>query len=140
LERIIAGKFDEYDFPYLEVEVLNKAKGLSQPAKAIIDTGAAHCMIREELALQLQLEVLREADYRHPVFGKFLLKEYLVDLCLEGRTVNRSAVLEGIRVGTITDPNYPASLIIGVEVLQYCRLIYDGPNKTFSLTLIKRPE
>jgi hypothetical protein len=137
VDRIITGKFDEDAFPYLDLEVLNKAKGLSQRVKAIIDTGAAHCMIREELALELQLEELREADYRHPVFGKFLLKEYRMDLCLEGDSQNGGALIEGVRAGTLLDTNYPASVIIGVEVLRHCRFEYDGRSQTFSLWLQK---
>lgn len=140
MERIITGKFDEDAFPYLDLEVLNKQKGLSQQVKAIIDTGAAHCMIREELALQLQLEELRQADYRHPVFGKFLLKEYVMDLCLAGDSQNGGTVLEGIRAGTLLDTNYPASVIIGVEILKYCRFEYDGRSQTFTLSIQGREE
>ena len=134
MERIIHGKFDEDAFPYLELEVLHQDKGLCLQAKAIIDTGAAHCLIREELALQLQLEPFRQADYRHPVFGKLLLKEYLVDLCLEGNSQKGGAVIKGIRAGTLLDLHYPASLIIGVEVLRYCSFLYNGPAQIFTLT------
>ena len=139
MERTITGRFDEDAFPYLDLEVVNKNKGLTQRVKAIIDTGAAHCMIREELARQLQLEELREADYRHPVFGKFVLKEYIMDLCLEGDAQNGGTVLEGIRAGTLLDTNYPASVIIGVELLKYCRFEYDGRTQTFTLT-VQRPQ
>ena len=133
MDQIINGKFDEDGFPYLDLEVWNKKKGLCQHAKAIIDTGAAHCMIKEELALQLQLEVLREADYRHPVFGKFLLKEYLMDISPEGYNGNDNALLEGVRAGTLLDLNYPAAVILGVEVLRYCRLEYDGEQQIVTL-------
>jgi len=137
VERVITGTFDEDHFPCLEVEVQNRHKGLAQRVKAIIDTGAAHCMIREALATRLELEVLRTADYRHPVFGTFLLNEYSMDLQLEGSGAPGGAVLEGVRAGTLNDPYYPASLIIGVEVLQYCRFTYDGTKRTFTLTLCR---
>ncbi len=134
MERTIKGGFDEYGFPYLDLRVLNQKQQLSLTAKAIIDTGAAHCMIREELAQQLQLEELRIADYRHPIFGRMPLKEYLMDLGFENGSRDNGAIMEGIRAGTLLDPNYPASVIIGVEVLRHCRLEYDGPLQSFTIT------
>ena len=132
MDKIVTGTFDEDAFPYLQLQVLNKKKKLSLSAKAIIDTGAAHCLIREELAKQLQLETLRLADYRHPLFGKMPLTEYLMDLRFdqEGQQV---AVIEGIRAGTLIDPQYPASIIIGVEVLKHCIFTYNGRQRMFTL-------
>ncbi len=135
MERIIPGSFDEYAFPYLDLEVCNKKKNLSYRAKAIIDTGGAHCMVREEIATELQLPELRVADYRHPVFGKMPIKEYIMDLCFEGNSQSGGAIIEGIRAGTLIDPAYPASVIIGVEVLKYCTFNYDGPNRAFTITI-----
>lgn len=134
MERIIAGHFDEHGFPYLEIQVWNKQQDVYLPAKAIIDTGAAHCMIREELALQLGLPELRVADYRHPVFGTMPLKEYIMDLRFDGNPQSEAPVLEGIRAGTLIDLNYPAGVIIGVELLKHCSFSYDGFAKTFTLT------
>lgn len=132
MDKMVTGTLDEDAFPYLQLQVLNKKKELSVTAKAIIDTGAAHCLIREELARQLQLETLRLADYRHPLFGKMPLTEYLMDLRFdqEGREI---AVIEGIRAGTLVDSQYPASVIIGVEVLKYCTFTYVGRQRTFTL-------
>ncbi|HYH14440.1 MAG TPA: hypothetical protein VD794_04430 [Flavisolibacter sp.] len=132
MDKIVTGTFDEDAFPYLHLRVMNRKKELSVSAKAIIDTGAAHCLVREELAQQLQLETLRVADYRHPVFGKMPLTEYLMDLRFdqEGRQM---AIIEDIRTGTLIDPYYPASVIIGVEVLKHCTFNYNGPQKSFSL-------
>ncbi|ANE50435.1 hypothetical protein [Flavisolibacter tropicus] len=132
MDKIVTGTFDEDAFPYLQLQVLNKKKDLAVSAKAIIDTGAAHCLIREELAKQLQLETLRLADYRHPLFGKMPLTEYLMDLRFdqEGQQV---AVIEGIRAGTLIDPQYPASIIIGVEVLKHCIFTYNGRQRIFTL-------
>lgn len=135
MERMITGNFDEYGFPYVNLQVCNKQKQLSVKAKAIIDTGGAHCLVREEIAIQLQLEELRVADYRHPVFGKMPLKEYIMDVCLESNNGNNQTVIEGVRAGTLIDPNYPASVIIGVEVLQHCKLEYDGPNQKVIMTV-----
>ena len=134
MERSIAGHFDEHGFPYLDIQVWNKERNVFLPAKAIIDTGAAHCMIREELALQLQLPELRVADYRHPVFGTMPLKEYIMDLRFDGSPGNDSPVLEGVRAGTLIDLNYPAEVIIGVELLKHCAFAYNGFEKTFILT------
>jgi hypothetical protein len=131
--RTIAGKFDEDGFPYLELQVWNKKQNLFLPAKAIIDTGAAHCLVREELAAQLQLPELRVADYRHPVFGRMPIKEYIMDLCFEGNGQDGGAILEGIRAGTLVDPNYPAAVIIGVELLKHCTFSYNGREQTFTL-------
>ncbi|MEI6948928.1 hypothetical protein V9K67_17200 [Paraflavisolibacter sp. H34] len=130
MEQVIAGGFDEFGFPFLELQVRHQKKGLSADARAILDTGAAHCLVREEIAFKLGLEELREADYRHPVFGKLLLKEYLMDLGF-----GNGLVIEGIRAGTLLDPHYPADVVIGVEVLRHCRLSYDGPAQTFQLVL-----
>ena len=135
MERIITGAFDEDAFPYLHLQVLNKKKDLSVTAKAIIDTGAAHCLVREEIALQLQLEELRVADYRHPVFGKMPIKEYIMDLCFEGNSQSGGVIVERIRAGTLIDPYYPASVIIGVEVLLHCKFEYDGRNQTFTISI-----
>jgi hypothetical protein len=132
MDKMMTGTFDEDAFPYLPIQVLNRKKELSVTAKAIIDTGAAHCLIREELAQQLQLETLRVADYRHPVFGKMPLTEYLMDLRFD-QDGQQIAIIEGIRAGTLVDPNYPASVIIGVEVLKHCLFTYDGRQRTFTL-------
>lgn len=135
MDRIITGGFDEDGFPYLNLQVLNKKKNTSFDAKAIIDTGAAHCLIREEIALRLQLEELRIADYWHPVFEKVPIKEYIMDLCLDGNSQNGGVIIEGIRAGTLIDPNYPASVIIGVELLRHCTFAYDGRNQSFTLSI-----
>lgn len=132
MERIVTGAFDDDAFPYLQLQVLNRKKDLSVTVKAIIDTGAAHCLVREELARQLELETLRVADYRHPVFGKMPLTEYLMDLRFK-QNGQQVGVMEGIRAGTLLDPHYPAAVIIGVEVLKHCTLTYNGPERTFAL-------
>lgn len=132
MEKMVTGTFDEDAFPYLELVVLNKKKDLSVTTKAIIDTGAAHCLVREEVARQLQLETLRTADYRHPLFGKMPLTEYLMDLQFD-QNGQQVATIEGVRAGTLVDPHYPASVIIGVEVLKYCTFTYDGRQRSFTL-------
>lgn len=134
MERSITGHFDEHGFPYLDIQVWNKGRNVFRPAKAIIDTGAAHCMIREELAVQLGLPELRVADYRHPVFGKMLLKEYIMNLRFDGSPEAGNSILEGIRAGTLADLNYPADVIIGVELLKHCSFSYNGYEKSFTLT------
>ena len=135
MDKIVTGTFDEDAFPFLQLQVLNRKKDLMMTAKAIIDTGAAHCLVREELAKHLQLDILRVADYRHPVYGKLPLTEYLMDLRFlqDGQQVG---VIEGIRAGTLVDPHYPASVIIGVEVLKHCTFNYDGRQQTFSLGFV----
>ena len=135
MDRIITGSFDEYGFPYLDLQVLNKKLNLTANAKAIIDTGAAHCLIREDIAVQLQLEELRVADYRHPVFGKMPIKEYIMDLCIDGNSQNSGVMIEGIRAGTLVDLVYPASVVIGVELLRHCQFEYYGRNQSFILTI-----
>jgi hypothetical protein len=135
MDYIIEGSFDEYGFPFLNIQIVNKKTDQSCNVKAIIDTGAAHCMIREDIANQLQLEELRIADYRHPVFGKMPIKEYLLSLSFLDKCQDRKAVMEGIRAGTLVDTNYPAPVIIGVEVLRHCRFEYDGSKQTFTLTI-----
>ncbi len=132
MAKNVTGSFDEDAFPFLQLQVLNIKRELSITAKAIIDTGAAHCLIREDLARQLELEVLRVADYRHPVFGKMPLSEYLMDLRFE-QDGNPIAIFEGIRAGTLVDPYYPASIILGVEVLKHCIFTYDGLQRSFTL-------
>lgn len=134
MERTITGHFDEYGFPYLDLQVWNKQQNLYLPAKAIIDTGAAHCMVREEVAAQLQLPELRVADYRHPVFGSMPIKEYIMDLCFSSDGQGGGSIIEGVRAGTLVDPNYPAAVIIGVELLKYCSFSYNGREQTFTLS------
>jgi hypothetical protein len=134
MDQTITGSFDEYGFPYLNLQVLNKKLNLTSDAKAIIDTGAAHCLIREDIAVQLQLEELRVADYRHPVFGIMPIKEYIMDLCLGGNSQDGGIIIEGIRAGTLVDLVYPAGVVIGVELLRYCRFEYDGQKQMFKLT------
>lgn len=136
MERIFPGNFDEFGFPYLDVYVCNKKEGHSSKVKAIIDTGAAHCMIKEELAIQLKLPELRIADYLHPVFGSMPIREYIMDLQFENDPEKEEALLTGIRAGTIADTHYPASVIIGVEVLKNCRFEYDGTSRMFKLIIL----
>jgi hypothetical protein len=135
MEQLIAGQFDEYGFPYLEILVGNKRENLFSKAKAIIDTGAAHCMIREDLALDLKLEELRIADYLHPVFGKMKIREFIMDLQLNSANDSEGAVIERVRAGTLVDLNYPASVIIGVELLKHCWFEYRGQEKTFKIAI-----
>lgn len=133
MEHTLSGRFDEDGFPCLDLQVLNKKGGRSERVKAIIDTGAAHCMIREDLARRLQLPELRVADYRHPVFGAMPIREYLMDLCFSGN--GTGPVIEGVRAGTLVDLAYPASVILGVELLRHCSFEYNGPLRSFTLCL-----
>lgn len=136
MEHTLSGRFDEDGFPCLDLLVLNKKEGRSERVKAIIDTGAAHCMIREDLARRLQLPELRIADYRHPVFGAMPIREYLMDLHFGGNGTNEGPVIEGVRAGTLVDLAYPASVILGVELLRHCSFEYNGRLQAFTLRLL----
>lgn len=82
----------------------------------------------------MNLPELCVADYRHPVFGIMPLKEYIMDLRFDGSPQSEAPVLEGIQDGTLINLNYPAGVIIGVELLKYCSFSYNGSCKTFTLT------
>ena len=135
MEKTIAGNFDEFGFPFLQIQVMNLPAELSVRVKAIVDTGAAHCLIREETAQQLKLEELRTADYRHPVFGRMPLKEYLMNVRLGESSDAEGRIIRNIRAGTLVDPHYPADVILGVELLQHLTIHYDGPKRSFYITL-----
>ncbi len=133
MDRVLTGNFDEYDFPYLTVGIAKQHTGNQIMTKAIIDTGAAHCLLQLDLIKALQLESFRNTKYLHPQNGWIDSKDYLVDLYIDIKNPNGAARIEDVRIGVIYDQGYPAGMIIGVEFLKNTCFSYNGHEKTFEM-------
>lgn len=133
MDRVLTGNFDEYGFPYLTVGIAKQYTSNQIIAKAIIDTGAAHCLLQLDLIKALQLEPFRDTRYLHPQNGLLDSKDYFVDLYIDINNPNGAARIEDVKAGIIYDQGYPAGMIIGVEFLKNTCFSYNGHEKTFEM-------
>ena len=135
MNRLLTGNFDDYGFPYLTVGIAKQHTCNQIITKAIIDTGAAHCLLQLDLIKALQLEPFRDTKYLHPQNGLLDSKDYFVDLYINTNNSDSAARIESVRVGVIYDQGYPAGMIIGVEFLKNTCFSYNGHEKTFEMKM-----
>ncbi len=90
---------------WVDVKLRNPWKGLEWVGRALIDTGASRTSIPEDIAKELQLEKLRDAEV---VTATGIVKAWLayVEIELEGdRTIERAIVfkdLPNVVIGVLT--------------------------------------
>ncbi|MGB8194297.1 MAG: hypothetical protein WCF67_20365 [Chitinophagaceae bacterium] len=136
MERIITSSLDIDGFPFITVGCGRPNSEIYQfTVKAIIDTGAAYCLMQPPLIEKLGLTAFKHSKINHPVKGELLSSNYMTSLYIDLENPIGCAKVEGLRVGILHELSYPAGMIIGCEFLQYCRFNYDGPNKTFELCM-----
>lgn len=132
--RTIHGKLDEFGFAYLPV-IIAKEKGEETQAKAIIDTGAAHCALKKHLIEKLQLEAVSKSSYTHVQFGEMLFNDYFVNLILDAENPTGCIVVKSVKVTEFNSDDYPCDLLIGVDLLQHARFEYNGLEKNFTMDI-----
>ena len=136
MNRTIKAEIDEYGFPFLIVELINPDNGKhSGSLKAIIDTGAAGCLIQQAVADKLGLTCIGHSELLNPRLGIIPSNNYMITLGIDLFGLEGSAEIEGLPVGTLDDPNYPAAMIIGMSFLKNCNFEYKGKEKSFILTI-----
>ena len=96
--------------------------------EAIIDTGATHTSIREDIPLRLGLVPMGTILVQTPA-GVLRSNQYMLRMILFDEIE-----FDNCRV-TAMPMEQPTMCLIGMDILSNCRLICDGPNKTFSLEL-----
>jgi hypothetical protein len=133
MDRTIIGKIDEYGFAYIPVVIVSN--GVEMDAKAIIDTGAAYCIVQKELISQLNLQPFKPTVIHHPQFGEIQSNDYLIDMVVDFDNPNGGCLFKGLRVGELYDSNYPAAIILGVDFLKYFHFEYNGTDKTVTLKI-----
>ena len=98
-----------------------------QPLNAMIDTGAAATVIREDILAKLNLRPTDQVRINTPTTSAYLCYRYWVrlvfpkDVTIE--TVVVSAPLEGQHV----------QCLIGRNVLSYSTFFYNGPEQSFTI-------
>ena len=128
MNQILKGEIDGlYGFPILDVLIFGE-NGRQVRAKAIVDTGAAHCCLQQDVidGLELQL-IIANGTMLHPIDGVIQQKYYKVyfELCDQAGFEMPVAILHSV--------DYPAAMILGVSFLKHCKFIYNHFEKTFEL-------
>ena len=117
----------------LEKKFIEEKKTPPQPisARALIDTGASHCIIKEDIPKQLGLEPVGAVKINTPSTKEHLCYQYFLrilfpshNLIYEG--VFTAAPLEGQNI----------QCLIGRDVLKDSILIYIGNMKQFTLSIL----
>lgn len=119
----------------MDVVLRNPATGAERACRAIIDTGAGPCLVGETLASELGLLPFREAAYEHPLHGRKPLPECRADLLLDAGHPEGAVLVEGLRFAMLSNREFPAEAILGIELLHECRLAVDWPLGTCDLTV-----
>lgn len=133
MNRTIFGATDEFNFPYIDIGLSNDA-GVRVKAKAIIDTGAAHCLVQPELIQQLNLEPFQTSTYIHPQNGVQPTGYYKLSVFFDLGS-EEPICISNVVFGEIRTPNFPAGAIIGLNFLKYCSFRYDGKECKFEIDL-----
>lgn len=133
MNRTILSETDLYNFPYINIG-LSDGDWVKVKAKAIIDTGAAYCLVHPELIKGLNLKAFRNATYIHPQIGAQPTGYYKVNMFFDLESDTPVCISEVV-CGEILVPDFPAEVIIGVNFLKYCAFRYDGPNCKFEIDL-----
>ena len=103
----------------------------------MIDTGATHCVVEQQLLTGLgpvvgdaPMRTLAGSDERHV---------YRVGVSLFMSDASRALRPVGIDLRVIATEPRPESVpfqgVIGLDFLRRCRLVLDGPGRTFSLAI-----
>ena len=122
---------------------VNIAPGLPTPAiqcvPFLVDTGASHCLVDENIIAPLQLFPISGALVHSVSAGATGIKRPIFDLSLLPYSQNPG---QGWLHGSVSVTAEPASSfrgvpyrgLIGRDVLDRCSLFYDGPAKKFRIS------
>lgn len=133
MDRLLTGTLDEYGFAFLTVVIKNGTRNLE--AKAIIDTGAAHCAIKKEFVDQLGLQAVSASTYSHVQFGEMRFGDYLVDILLDAANPAGGILIQSVKVTEFHNTDYPSDVLIGVDLLKHARFEYNGLARNFTMTI-----
>ena len=95
---------------------------------ALIDTGASHTAIREDIPVQLGLLPIGKVLVNTPSSTNVTCNQYLARLIFPN-----NMIVDNIRVTAMSSAQ-SIHCLIGMDILSHGVLVYDGPNKSFSLT------
>ena len=141
MNRIITGNLDNYLFAYIPVNLVSpiNSKLIAKNVKAIIDTGAAYCLIKSDLIDYLQLiSDSSDSNILHPIEGLQNVEKYFLDMQIDVENIDGVALIKNLRVGKLNADDYPADMIIGIELLRFCQFTYNAIEKTFELQFTNR--
>ena len=130
IEKKIIGSVDNLGYIFINTSIINSENGIRiDDIKTIIDTGAFSSFIQKEIVKELQLTVFKENKYNNPVGGQITTNAYLSSLIFNTTQYNNFLINE------FTTNDFPCGILIGMDFLKHCELIYSGKNKTFELIL-----
>ncbi len=136
MEKSIMGDNDVHGFPYINVGISKFGDdNIKIKLKAIIDTGAAHCLLKPSLISQLNLESFGTEEYIHPQNGIQKVGNFSINLFLDTENESGCALIQNVRVSQLDAESYPAEMIIGVELLRHCSFMYNGRENMFQLDI-----
>ena len=96
--------------------------------KALLDTGAVHTAIRADIPLRLGLRPIAKVVINSATYPMLCYQYYIRITLPEGLYIDN-------RVTALPLSNQPIHCLIGMDVLKYFTMIYDGRNGLCSLTL-----
>ena len=134
MNTTVKGTMDEDFFPFLNVFVFDpETFDVCKDVKAIIDTGAEDCLVKNSFAKKLGLAVIDKQQELNPVDGITEAELYKVGLIVDTQNYMDTSKYAVLTMGTIEDEDYPADMILGGTFLRHCTFNYDGRNKAFEL-------
>lgn len=129
--NIFTGMLGQWDLPLIRVFVKNPVTKEMCEFDGVIDTGAADCLVNDDVIESLQINPFTIKNYAHPIDGIIPSKKFIVDISFIER--EKQTLFAHVEVGQILYRDYPAQVIIGTTLLQNAKFSYDGVNKTFQI-------
>ena len=122
---VFSGDLDIWGRPAIEM-LLSTGK-LFTYVKAIIDTGAYHTHVNNDIAKQLGSVSKNEALHRNPVYGDISLPTYMMTYSFKGRE-------DLYFVSDVRGMDFDEDMLIGAQFLmQFCDLYIYSKEKRFEL-------
>jgi hypothetical protein len=120
-----------WDLPFMEVVITNPVTRFERNITAILDTGAAECLIQKHIAAELGIHPITSNEFNHPKYGNVKSVGYFMHITLLSE--HGSCQLKNFPLGEFENESYPADVILGGTLLKSLKLIYDGPNNLFEV-------
>ncbi|WP_295653194.1 hypothetical protein [uncultured Mucilaginibacter sp.] len=133
----ISGSLDPDYFAYIDVFVFNtETYEVCKGIKAIIDTGAQDCLVKQSLAAKLGLQPVDRFKALNPEGGIVESDCYKIGLILDTENFMDTSKYAVLKMGTLEEEAFPADMILGGTFLRHCRFIYDGPGREFEVQAV----